>query len=352
MYKRLCAILCILLLLPSFVYADDISADAAVVMDAGTGQVLYSRNIDSQRPMASTTKLMTCLLACERGKLSDTVVITEEMLYGTEGSMIYIKAGDRITLFDLVRGAMLASGNDAANAIAVYLAGSVKDFVALMNQRAAEIGMLHTKFVTPSGLDKGGHNSTAYDMALLAAQAVQNTELMQIAKLTACDITINDKPQTIFNHNKLLSYDKNFIGLKTGYTKKAGRCLVSAYQYGGSVIIVVTLSAPDDWNDHKILVSRAKKWYKRIDKTNSVTISAVGGDKNGVRAAYPVKCCCIGDYTVREYYYPFVYAPVSAGQVVGRAEVYLGNTSVYTAEIKTTEGLAQWQITKSDYKNS
>ena len=346
MFQRFCVILCILLLIPSVCYADDISAASAVVLDAGSGEILFSRNIDSQRPMASTTKLMTCLLACESGKLRDTVVITEEMLDGTEGSMIYIKAGDRITLSDLVRGAMLASGNDAANAIAVYLAGSVKSFVLLMNQRAMEIGMLRTKFVTPSGLDKGGHKSTAYDMALLAAQAVQNTELMQIAGLTACEITISGKAQTIYNHNKLLSYDKNFIGLKTGYTKKAGRCLVSAYQYGGSVIVCVTLSAPDDWNDHKTLVSRAKKCYKRISKTNTIRIHTVGAEKSTVNAEYAFSCCCIDDYHIREYYYPFVYAPVSAGQIVGRAEVYIGKTLVDTADIKTTEGIKQWQITK------
>ena len=346
MFKRFCVFLCVLLMIPCTSYAYEISAASAVVMDAGSGEVLYSKNIDSQRPMASTTKLMTCLLACESGKLNDTVVITEEMLYGTEGSMIYIKAGDRITLSDLVCGAMLASGNDAANAIAVYLSGSVKVFLEIMNQRATEIGMLHTKFVTPSGLDKSGHKSTAYDMALLAAQAVQNTELLKLAGLTACEITISGKTQTIYNHNKLLSCDKNYIGLKTGYTKKAGRCLVSAYKYGGSIIICVTLSAPDDWNDHKRLVSRAKKCYKRISKTNTVSINTVGAQKSTVNAEYSFSCCCIDGYNIREYYYPFVYAPVSAGQIVGRAEVYIGKTLVYTADIKTTEGILQWQITK------
>lgn len=347
MFKRFIAIFCVIFLVPFFAYAkEDISAESAIVIDAYTGRVLYEKNAEKPRPIASTTKLMTCLIACESGKLGDFVCITEEMLYGTEGSMIYLKTGDRITLLDLVKGAMLASGNDAANAIAVYLSGSLDAFAENMNLRAAEIGMFNTKFVTPSGLDKNGHSSTAYDMALLAAEAVGNSELMRIACLTADEISINGKTQTIYNHNKLLSADKGFIGIKTGYTKKAGRCLITAYKYGGSVIITVTLSAPDDWNDHKTLVSRAKKCYKCINNTQTVLINAVGGSKNAVNASYSYTCFAIDGVRVKEYYYPFTYAPVIKGQVLGKAEVYIGTECIITTDIIATEGISLWQTTK------
>ena len=350
MFKRFIALFLVFLVAPCLAYgasnADSISADSAIVMDAYSGKVLFERNGTKQRPMASTTKLMTCLLACESGKLGDIVCITDEMLWGTEGSMLYLKAGDTITLSDLVKGAMLASGNDAANAIAVYLSGSVKAFVDEMNMRAAEIGMLSTRFVTPSGLDKSGHASTARDMALLACEAVRNSELKSIARLTAAEITISGKPQTIYNHNKLLSADKNFIGIKTGYTKKAGRCLITAYKYGGSVIVTVTLSAPDDWNDHKRLVSRAKKCYKCINKTQTLMISAVGAGKDEVTASYSYSCFAINGVSVKEYYYPFVYAPVNKGQVLGRAEVYIGGELITTTDITATEGISLWQTTK------
>ncbi len=347
MFKRFLSVFIAVLIIPCFAYAgDEISAESAIVIDAYSGKVLFDKNSAKTRPMASTTKLMTCLLACESGRLNDLVCITEEMLWGTEGSMIYLKAGDTITLSDLVKGAMLASGNDAANSIAVFLSGSVKAFVDEMNLRAVEIGMLSTKFVTPSGLDKGGHSSTAHDMALLACEAVRNSELMNIACLTAAEITISGKTQTVYNHNKLLSADKSFIGIKTGYTKKAGRCLITAYKYGGSVIVTVTLSAPDDWNDHKRLVSRAKKCYKCINASQTVKINAVGAGKDLISAKYSYSCFALGGVNVREYYYPFVYAPVTKGQVLGRAEVYIGGELITTTDIIATEGISLWQITK------
>ena len=329
------------ILLPCCCFASEIgvSADSAVVTDAGTGKILFEKNSHKRRPIASTTKLMTCLIACESGKLKSVVTVTDEMLYGTEGTLIYLKTGDTVSLLDLVKGAMLASGNDAANAIAVFLGGSVREFVKEMNARANEIGMNDTTFVTPSRLDEGEHKSTAYDMSLLASQAVTNSTLMQIACLTATEITVSGKVQTIYNHNKLLSYDKNFVGLKTGFTKKAGRCLVSAYRYGGSVIVTVTLSAPDDWNDHKTLVNAAKKWYKRISKNQTLSINTVGAVKNSVKVAYSYECCTLSDVTVKEYYYPFAYAPVTKGQILGRADVYVGKVFVQTIDIIATEGI-------------
>ncbi len=341
MLKRFCIALCFILMIPHcpVLAMSGISAASVAVTDAYTGRVLLSDNSNAQRPIASTTKLMTCLIACETGDMREVVTVTDEMLYGTEGSLIYIKAGDRLTMLDLVKGAMLASGNDAANAIAVHIGGSVTAFADMMNRRAAQIGMKNTHFETPSGLDKGNHRSTAYDMALLAGEVVKNEKLLQIASMTAAQITVGGKVQTVYNHNKLLSYDKNFIGLKTGYTKKAGRCLVSAYKYGDSIIITVTLSAPNDWDDHKRLVNVAKKCYKHIGKTETVTISAVGANKNTVNAQYEYNIATVDDIYVKEYYYPFVYAPVTKGQVLGRADIYIANKLLKSTEIKASEGI-------------
>ena len=289
---------------------------------------------------------MTCLIACERGNLSDTIKITNEMLSGCEGSMIYLEAGDEISLYDLVCGAMIASGNDAANAIAFHISGSLTEFAKLMNKRAAEIGMKSTEFVTPSGLDEKNNHSTAYDMALLASCAVKNEALIKIASMKSADITINGNKQTIYNHNKLLSYNDNCIGLKTGYTQRAGRCLISAYKYFGNIIICVTLDAPDDWNDHKKLVKFSKKCYKDINQGQSVKISVVGGVKEEALCSAEYSLKALSDVQIKRYYYPFAYAPVIKGAVLGREEVYINNILIKIADIKADEDIDKWQITK------
>ena len=342
------AILLAVLLIPDSAYAKglDISALSAVVIDAYSDKILFEKNKNEERAIASTTKIMTCLIACESGKLRETVVISEEMLKGAEGSSIYLESGDEITLYDLVCGAMIASGNDAANAIAFFISGSLKAFSKLMNERAKKLGMKNTYFVTPSGLDKGNNHSSAYDMALLAKAALKNEELMKIASMESVGITVNEKKQIIYNHNKLLSYDEKFIGLKTGYTEKAGRCLVSIYKYSGNYIICVTLCAPDDWEDHKRLVKYAKKCYKNIDKKEKLKISVVGGQSDSVDCEYKLRFKALSDYEIKAYYYPFVYAPVMAGEIIGRADVYLNGKFIKSAFIKATKDVERWQITK------
>lgn len=327
-------------------YAYDISASSAIAIDMMTGDVLYEKDAYSSQEMASTTKIMTCLIACESDKLYDTISITDEMLDGAIGSLIYLKPGDEISLVDLVKGAMLASGNDAANSIAVYLGGSVKSFVDMMNDRAQSIGMTKTHFVTPSGLDDGDHHSTAYDMAILASVAMQNEIFSQICCLSSAEISINGKRQTVYNHNKLLSYDKSFVGVKTGFTEKAGRCLVSAYSYEGNMIITVTLNAPNDWNDHKNIVSKAKKKYKNISNKKKINIPLVGGASDNVECMYSYSVVTTGDITERIYFYPFVYAPISKGECVGEVRLYSDNKIIRTVEITVLKDEKLWQITK------
>lgn len=340
MLKRICAFLLVLFLpITAFAAPISVSAQSAIVINSADNSVIYSKNAYSSMPMASTTKIMTCLLACESTRLNDTVVITNEMLAGTEGSLIYLKLGDKITLYDLTVAAMLASGNDAANAVAFCLSGSITDFVVLMNKKATSIGMKNTAFVTPSGLDEKNHHSTAYDMALLASYAMKNNRFSEICALKSAQITINGKKQTIYNHNKLLSSDNNFVGVKTGFTEKAGRCLVSAYNYNGNMIITVTLNAPDDWQDHKRLVAFAKKQFTTKKDNKTFALDVVGASKNTVQCGYEYSVTVYKNVDIRLYYYPFVYAPLKCGDAVGECKIYSNNRLIKTVDITVRENI-------------
>lgn len=342
--KVLISLLCVIFLFPKCAYA--YSASSYIAMDAYSGTVLQESNAYSPMPMASTTKIMTCLIACESTNLEDIVTVTEEMLYDTAGTSLYLKAGDRITFLDLIKGALLASGNDAANAIAFYVSGSCEDFVSLMNKRASEIGMLDTIFETPSGLDKGNHHSTAYDMALLASFAVQNEIFSSICSQKSMVITINDTEQPIYNHNKLLSYDENFIGVKTGFTKKSGRCLVSAYRYYNNIIVTVTLNAPDDWNDHMALVEACKPLYSQYQVNDIYNIMVVGSHEDSVQCAAKGNIYSVGEVQKKAFYYPMIYAPVKTGDVVGREEIYYNDKLIMTVDITVRKDIEICQTMK------
>lgn len=340
MLKRICAFLLVVFLpITAFAAPISVSAQSAIVINSADNSVIYSKNAYSSMPMASTTKIMTCVLACESTRLNDTVVITNEMLAGTEGSLIYLKPDDKITLYDLAVAAMLASGNDAANAVAFCLSGSIADFVALMNKKACSIGMKNTFFVTPSGLDEKNHHSTAYDMALLASYAMKNSCFSKICALKSAQITINGKKQTVYNHNKLLSNDNNFVGVKTGFTEKAGRCLVSAYNYNGNMIITVTLNAPDDWQDHKRLVAFAKKQFTTKKDNKTFALDVVGASKNTVQCGYEYNVTVYKNVDIRLYYYPFVYAPLKCGDTVGECKIYSNNRLIKTVDITVRENI-------------
>lgn len=320
--KRYFSVICIILFLfPITVYGLDCSATSAIVMDMETQNILYDKNVHEVRSMASTTKIMTALIACESGMLDETVDVKSEMLY-TIGSCLGLRDGDKLSLYDLTVGMMLTSGNDAANTVAFYISGSVEDFAKEMNKRAEEIGMSNTVFSTPSGLDEGEHYSTAYDMALLTATAMRNSSFVEMCSLSKADIVINDSVLTVYNHNRLLNEMENCIGVKTGYTDKAGRCLVSAAEYEGNVIICVTLNAPDDWNDHKKLIDSCKDKYVNHVISDVIKLPVVGGDKAEVIASYDGSIITAGKIEdVSVYYFPFVYAPVYRGDIVGKVKI-------------------------------
>lgn len=251
--KRMTVMLLVVLLLFETVHfhADALSAHAAVCINGDTGEVIFSRNADERLPMASTTKIMTALLLCEQNSLEREVVVTHEMV-AVEGSSMGLLVGDTVSFRGLLYGMLLASGNDAANTAAIAIDGSVEAFVERMNLKAREIGLVDTNFVTPSGLDAKEHYTTARELALLARYALKNEDFAEAASSQYEALYYGNPPyrRTLKNHNRLLSMYDGTIGVKTGFTKKSGRCLVSAAKKNGEYVIAVTLNASDDWNDH------------------------------------------------------------------------------------------------------
>lgn len=230
----------------------EVSAQAAILMDVESGRVLYEKNADQPLRIASITKIMTAILALELGNLKDKVTATRNAV-GKEGSSIYLRLGETLTLEDMLYGLMLRSGNDAAVAIAEHIGGSVEGFVFLMNQRAEELGMMNTVFSNPHGLDDHEeHYSTARDMAILTAYALKNEEFAKIAKTKRKTAPLEGEnwDRVWHNKNKLLYMYPYADGVKTGYTKRAKRTLVSSATKDGHQLVAVTLNAPDDWNDH------------------------------------------------------------------------------------------------------
>ena len=232
-----------------------VSAQYACVIDAQTGRVLYEKNAYSEHSMASTTKIMTALLALENSDTNDVVTVSKNAA-GTEGSSLYLKADEKLTMETLLYGLMLNSGNDAAIAIAEHIGGDVTNFAKMMTKRAHEIGAKQTQFKNPNGLDEEGHHTTAYDLALITKAALKNPHFAEIVSTSkkSFPASEDETAHTFVNHNKLLNLYPGCIGVKTGFTKKTGRCLVSAATRDHMTLICVTLNAPNDWNDHKRLL--------------------------------------------------------------------------------------------------
>lgn len=261
MKKLIAASLCFMLMLsiPAQAAGDcgpEISAMCAAVYDPLTEELLFSKNADLQRGIASTTKIMTALVALELFDLEETVSIRPEWC-GIEGSSIYLKAGERLKVRDLLYGLMLESGNDAAEALAGLHPGGKEGFVAAMNELSARLELKNTHFDNPSGLDGETHFSTAGDLARLAGYAMEQTVFAEIVGTER--ITLGER--FFKNHNRLLK-EIDACGIKTGFTKASGRCLVSAKQQDARMLICVTLNAPDDWGDHKQLYEQFLPQYQ------------------------------------------------------------------------------------------
>ncbi len=316
-----------------------VSARSAILLEASTGRVLYQQNAYAKMPMASTTKIMTALVALENGNLGDTVVVSRNAS-GIEGSSIWLSEGESMSLSDMLFGLMLASGNDAAIAIAEHIGGTVENFVVMMNKKANEIGAYNTNFANPNGLPADNHYTTAYDLALISAYAMQNKAFCQIVKTQYKTLPWegHEWDRVVKNKNKILWNYEGGNGIKTGFTEDAGRCLAAAAQRNDMQLVSVVLSAPDMFNDSMALFDYGFNNYQ-----NSLIVKAGDfvGDievEQGVEDSFPI-------YTTQDIYYPLtneeigqlerrvyieqsINAPVEKGQPVGHIDLWLGENKI------------------------
>ncbi|MCD7831249.1 MAG: D-alanyl-D-alanine carboxypeptidase [Firmicutes bacterium] len=311
-----------------------VSARSAILIEASTGDVIYEYNADEMLLMASTTKIMTALVVLESCALDERVTITEKSV-GIEGSSLYLRAGETLTVEDLLYGLLLQSANDAATALAVYCAGSVENFAALMNEKAASLGCESTHFTNPHGLDDDEHRTTSRELANITAHALENETFRKIVSTKEHEIPDGDGGMRIlFNHNRLLRENEDVIGVKTGYTMRSGRCLVSAAERDGVRVIAVTLSDPDDWNDHREMLSYGLDAYERrvLAGENSLVyaVPVTGGVKNFVTVKNAEAVSLIlpagsDELTLKIELDAFYFAPIKKGAVLGRAVWVDGN---------------------------
>ena len=321
----------------------EVNAEAAVVMDADSGRLLYAQNPDKRLANASTTKIMTALLTLEQPDQDRYFTVDSDAIQ-VEGTTMGLQPGDSVTLHQLAAGMLLPSVNDAANAVAVEIAGSEEAFVRLMNQRAAELGLENTQYRNPSGLDAEGHYSSARDLATLAAHALENEDFADIVSKQEIRMAFGNPPynRSLYTTNKLLERYPYAIGVKTGYTDDAGLCLVTAAEKDGTRLIIVTLNGKDDVDTHMRLYEHFFPLLARVDLsgfTEGLSVPVTGGTRDSVAAvpaAEPEAALLEREYDelTREVELPqFVYAPVQAGQVLGEIRLLSGDKVVWQSAL-------------------
>lgn len=328
-----------------------LSAKSAVVMDVKTGRVLYSKNPDQKLPMASTTKIMTVLVAIESGRLNEKVTVSKKAAH-TEGSSIYLKEGERITVEELLYAIMLRSGNDAATAVAEHIGGSTEGFAKLMNEKAKEIGALNTNFANPHGLDDPNHYTTAYDLALITSYALRNPKFAEI--VSTKHKTISGPPdvewnRAMMNKNKMLWQYQGGDGVKTGFTKKSGRCLVSSATRDKWQLCSVVLNCGPMWQESSALLDYCFNNYsqqKVVDGSDIYqNLKVIDGQKD-----------LVGIKPVKDLYLPLSKeelnkvvlvpslkfnnrAPINKGTIAGEIRVYVGDKQIGALDLEYTESV-------------
>lgn len=304
-----------------------LSAQSAVLIEAESGKVVWEKNAHLCLPMASTTKIMTALVALELAS-PDTVICVDGRAVGTEGSSVYLCEGESLTLEQLLYALMLESANDAAVAIAIGVSGSEEAFVDAMNAKATSLGLSDTHFANPHGLDAEGHYTTAYELGRIAQAALQNPLFKTIVstRKTTIPHQNTDGVRLLVNHNKMLRQYDGCIGVKTGYTQKSGRCLVSAAERDGVTVIAVTINSPDDWKDHTKLLNYGFANYRRVELCPAdfrLCLPVVGGKESytvlgvaeSASVTVPVNSPVIEQSVECSHH---LYASVNAGDICGR----------------------------------
>ena len=344
------ALLAAVLFLPQKTLA--LSAGSACVVDSVTGRMLYEHFPSKRSLIASTTKIMTALVVCEQTNVLDKMRIPEEAV-GIEGSSMYLREGEVLTVQELLYGLMLSSGNDAAVALAIYCGGTVEGFVAMMNDKARLLGLKDTHFENPHGLDAPEHYSTAADLATLAAYAMENP----IFRKTVSAKTVTLGERTLRNHNKLLWMIDGADGVKTGYTRAAGRILVSSATRNDRRLIAVTLDDPNDWQDHQQLLENGFSSFhvKHIVREGDCLgmLEVLGGTAATV-CVYAAEDFC---YSVSDEETPltvlpgpgFVYAPVAENEDAGFAYVVIAGKAVGKIPLKYADTVEKIQETPESF---
>ncbi len=325
-----------------------VSAKGAVLIEDESGEVVFQRNADARLPMASTTKIMTALVAIENADISKTVSVSPAAV-GVEGSSVYLHANERMTLEDLLYAMLLESANDAATAIAIEVGGSVEKFAEMMNERARDMGLSNTHFENPHGLDGETHYTTAYELALITREALSNQKFKEICSTYKKTIPLNETEgvRLLINHNKLLKSYDGAIGVKTGFTKKSGRCLVSAAERDGLTFIAVTLGAPDDWRDHGAMLDYGFSLYEARKLCDIGSFSYImplsGGKDDHIILENAQKITVILPTTASEIECVvelprFCLAPVQEGEEIGRLVYYLDGEKIAESTIIAKTG--------------
>lgn len=345
----------------SFLLSTDALAvpKGAVLIDEKNGRVLFEINKDEKLPMASTTKIMTALITLEQESIDEYFLVDKKSVT-VEGSSMGLLAGDKVTLRTLAIGMLLASGNDAANAAAIKISGSTESFAELMNRRAKEMGLKNTSFETPSGLDGDEHFSTAYDMAILAQNALNNPDFAEICGSKTMSVEYGNPPymRTLTNHNRLLGVFDGATGVKTGFTKKSGRCLVSSAEREGVSLICVTLNCFDDWNYHTAIYNEYFDKLKSVpleELVDIVEIPVCGGSSKTVKAVPKEVSAALFDGEFKKVEVilsieQFIFAPVSKGKILGKASFYIDEVLIAQTPLVANENIASVPV-KNDFWN-
>ena len=332
-----------------------LTARSAIVMDTVTGQVLYERDIDTRRYPASTTKMMTLIVALEHGRLDDIVTVSKHA-EGVEGSTLWLVQGDKIPLGELLTGMMMHSGNDATVAVAEHIAGSVPAFVEMMNEKAAEIGAYNTHFVNPNGLPDENHYTTAFDLAKIAAYGYSLPHFEEIvSKQEVIYDWVKDPAKKLRNENQMLWLYRGANGVKTGYTDAAGRCLVSAARRDGMQLVAVVLDSYYMWNDSIALLdygfqnARPKTLVKKGEVVAKVEVADGRQDEVELVAAESLvaveKLGETGKVEKKLEIPEEVAAPIKKGDVVGKVVCYYDGKrqgAIYLLAAKDVEYYSFW----------
>ncbi len=328
----------------------ELYAKAYAVIEGQTKEMICSKNAEEKLPMASTTKIMTCIVACESGLLEEKVTVKAENVM-VEGSSLGLRGGDILTLRDILRGLMMVSGNDAALVTADFVGGSVEGFVDMMNSKAKELGLKNTHFVNPHGLYDDEHYTTARELAELAAYALKNDDFRDIvstvnAKLHYFDSSQGEYDRSLKNKNILLTSLEGCIGVKTGYVRKSGRCLVTAAEREGKQVVSVVLNCADSWEESRKLIEYGMENVTYEDIVSDIVeydLNVVGSETQTVSVqsyefmSSSMKITDAQSIEVVEVIPRFVYAPVKAGDEVGEIRVYIGGKLCKEIPILATE---------------